>query len=316
MTGSSSSESRVNFVEETTRGTIPATPGFKALAFESISMLANPKITETKTLATKGERTDLVKNGFAVSGSVAGGLIYGLYDTFWESLLQGEWATNILKNSNEEKSFSIEQTIPLGAGASGLAYLRYRGLECVSGSLTLTADEPANVAFEMVGIGSDAAAMAVIASATYATLPADIKVLNSGGDVTSITTSAIGTQDCIRTMNIQFAFDGREEQSRIASDEPCGYSRGAFLPVITAEVYVEANFLAMYNHMRGDTSFELKIGIGTVTTDKYELKFPNCKLSEAPLVTSGTSPAFQNITILPLYDPTAGATAVLTREIT
>ena len=315
MTGSSSSEKRVNFVEETTRGEIPATPAFSALAFESISMLANPKITETKTLATKGERTDLVKNGFAVSGSVAGGLVYGLYDIFWESLFQGAWASNVLKNSNKEKAFAIEESIPLGAGASSLAYLRYRGLECVSGSLTLTADEPANIAFEMLGIGSDDAASAIISGATYAALPADIKVLNSGGDVTSIATTTVGTQDCIRTMDIQFAFDGREEQPRIASDEPCGYSRGAFLPVITAEVYVEDNFLAMYNHMRGDSSFALKIAIGTITTDKYELHFPNCKLSEAPLVTSDTGPAFQNITILPLYDTTEGATAVLTREI-
>ena len=75
-------------------------------------MLANPKITETKTLATKGERTDLVKNGFAVSGSVAGGLVYGLYDIFWESLFQGAWASNVLKNSNKEKAFAIEESIP------------------------------------------------------------------------------------------------------------------------------------------------------------------------------------------------------------
>ena len=121
-------------------------------------MLANPKITETKTLATKGERTDLVKNGFAVSGSVAGGLVYGLYDIFWESLFQGAWAIQCAgKIVIRKRRLRLRNPFRLVPGHRVWHICDIRGLECVSGSLTLTADEPANIAFEMLGIGSDSA---------------------------------------------------------------------------------------------------------------------------------------------------------------
>lgn len=313
MSGAGNNERRSSYVAETTAGTTPATPAFNRLPFNTLNMSANPRIGEQRSITAGGQRTGLSRNGFAVSGQASSGLIYGEFDDFFASLLQADWATNVLKNGTDQNTVTIEDTIPQGTGGS-LAYMRYRGVEVTNGTLNLTAGQPANVSFDLIGIGSDDAATTAITGATYSD-PSSVDAMNSGTDIGTILMSGLGTLDCMRSAEVRLTNEGKDEQLRLSSADLCGISRGTMVPTITGEFYVEDNFVTIYNANRSGTSFALTIPIGSVSGSKYELYFPKCEFSEAPLVTGESGPAFQNFTILPMYDSTEACTVRLTRAI-
>lgn len=313
MAGASNTERRSSYVVETTAGTTPSTPAFNRLPFNTLNMTANPRVNEQRSITAGGQRTGITRNGFAVSGSASSGLIYGEFDDFFKTLFQGDWASNVLKNGDERHTVTIEDTIPQGQGGS-LSYLRYRGVEATAATLALTAGSDATISFDLIGVGSDDAATAAITGSTY-TDPTSIDVIGSGSDIGTITMSGMGTLDCMRSAEVRFAYEGKEEQLKISSDDLCGISRGAMIPVISGEFYIEDNFVSIYNACRAGTEFALTIPIGSVTNKKYDLYFPKCEFSEAPLVTGESGPAFQNFTIMPKYDSTEACTVRMRRAL-
>ena len=334
MAGAANSEIRTSYVKESAAGAdLSAGAQFVLTSFESVNITANPRITENRSLSHGGQRFSISRNGVSVAGSASGPMIYGNYDDFFESLFQGEWSSNVLKNGVDQKTLAIESRSPQGAGADRFTYLGYKGIECSGGTIELTAGSSATVSFEMIGVGSTdaqkaasggtaatanaAARLAAWGSAPNAayTSPPETESIGSGSDIGTITMSGLGELDCMRSLSISFAQEGREEQPRLSSDDLCGISRGAMLPVLTGEFYVEDNFAAIYNAARNGTEFSMTIPIGKETTKKYSLVFPNCEFAEAPLVTSDTGPAFQNFRILPKYDATQQASVVLTRAV-
>jgi hypothetical protein len=313
MAGASNTERKTSIVIETTAGSTPATPSFKRLPVNVLNMSANPRVVEQRSIIAGGQRTGISRNGFAVSGSLSSGLIYGEFDDFFESMFQGSFASDVLKNANDTVAMTIEDSIPQGSGGS-LAYLRYRGVEATGGTLNLVAGQDAALSFDLIGSGSDDAATSIITGATYADA-GSFDTIGSGSDIGTITMSGMGDLDCMRSCEVRFTKEGKDENLRISSDDLCGISRGAMLPVVAGEFYVEDNFVDIYNASRAGTSFALTIPIGSVANEKYELFFPDCEFVEAPLVTGENGPAFQNFSIMPKFDTTEDCTVRLTRNI-
>lgn len=314
MAGASNLEVRDAFVVETTPGTTPSTPAFKTSSFDQINLTANPRVSESFPRGAFGQRFAVGRNGIAVSGSARGKLIYGEYDDFFASLFQDDWSTNVLVNGQKQIAMTIEQAIPAGAGAASLHYLRFKGVEVVTGRLNLTAGEDATVELDLIGAGSDNAASAILAGATYAP-PTETAIIGSGSDIGTITMTGFSL-DCMESCVIDFGVSSKEEQPRISSDDACGITRGVMRPVITGRFYVEDEFLDIYNAARnGGADFALTIPIGKVATKKYELHFPACQFVEAPLETGDSGPAFQTFRILPKYHAATGGTVRLTRAI-
>ena len=314
MAGASNTERRSSYVVETAAGTTPATPAFKRLPFNTLSMTANPRISEQRSITAGGQRTGLTRNGFAVSGSASSGLIYGEFDDFFKSLFQNDWSSDVLKNGEGVHAVTIEDTIPQGQGGA-LSYMRFRGVEATAGTLSLTAGQDATISFDFLGVASDDAATTAITGSTY-TDPTSINVIGSGSDVGTIAMSGLGTLDCMRSCEVRFTNEGKDEQLKLSSNDLCGINRGAMLPTISGEFYVEDNFITIYNASRAGTSFALTIPIGSVSGSKYDLFFPKCEFSETPLITGESGPAFQNFTILPMYDDTQACTVRMRRALT
>lgn len=314
MAGASNNERVDAYILEVTPGTTPATPAFTKAPFDTLQMTGNPRISEAQLIAFGGQRSGIGRNGIAVAGSASGKLLYGEYDTFFESLFQDQWSTNILVNDYEQYTMTIEQSIPEGAAAGTTLYNRFRGVEAVSGTIVITAGSDVEVTFDLIGTGSDDAATAIIAGATYAD-PTNTNVIGSGADIGTITLGALDPADCIRSLTIDWGVVSKDEQLRISSDDACGINRGVMRPIITGEFYVEDNFVAIYNAARAGTDFAMTIPLGSVTAEKYLIEFPSCEFVEAPLTTALDGPAFQTFRILPKYDATTVGTAKLTRAI-
>jgi hypothetical protein len=300
MTGSASSQLRSAYVAETTAGTIPATPGFTTLA-DAALITATPEIIEQRTLPALGARSGQAVGGITVSGTMGGKLVYGNLDPILETLLQGAWATNVLKDGKTVKTVAIENTIPAGVGGTS-TMMRYRGVQAVGGSLVLASREEIGYSLDLRGMGSDAATTTAIAGASYSD-PTNVTPLASGVDVGTVVFNGY-TLDCMARAEIQFAFEGREDQPKLASNDLCGIARGAFLPVITARIYVESNFLAIYNAARANhTAFSVTFPLGSVSGSKYTLEFPQCAFASGNLDFSGAN-AIQEVVINPQYDAT------------
>ncbi len=313
MTGAANVDLQEAYVNEVTAGTTPATPAFTKTSFDTLTLSAAPRISESFPRAAKGQRGGIGRNGIAVTGSAQGKLIYGAYDDFLASLFQADWSSDVLINGQGQNTMSIEQAIPQGAGGA-FAYTRFRGIEVVTGQLSLTAAQDASVSFDLIGSGSDPATPTAIAGATYAD-PTETAIIGSGSDIGTITMSGFDPLDCMESASVDFGVADKSEQPRLSSDDACGINRGAMRPTITGRFYVEANFISVYNASRTGTEFALTIPIGQVTNKKYELYFPKCEFTETPLQTGETGPAFQSFTILPKYDSGIGGTCRLTRAI-
>ncbi|WP_108482260.1 phage tail tube protein [Oceaniglobus ichthyenteri] len=311
MAGTSTSQIKSAFIKEATPGTTPATPGFTTM-HDGAMMVAKPLVVSGTSLTAKGQRSGHGILGIDVTGTLEGPLVYGVLDDWLESLLQGAWSADVLKNGSATKSLTVENTIPAGNGGTA-TMLRFRGVEATSGTLTLKAREQANLNLTLLGRGSDPATTTAIAGATYAD-PARSDPLSSGQDVGTIAFNTF-TLDCMESLDINFAFEKREIQPKISSDDLCGITRGDFLPVLTANMYVESNFLAIYNAARATHSpFSVTVPLGSITGEKYTLVFPACHFGSTEIDMSGNT-VMQKIEILPQYDKTAEATLIVTRAV-
>lgn len=312
MAGAASTQLRSAYVAETTAGTTPSTPGF--LTMDNPAMMrATPSIIESKTLIAGGARGGQGVGGIEVSGSMSGPMIYGNFDTWLESLLQGAWSANVLKDGKTIKSVTVENAIPAGAGGT-TTMMRYRGVQAVGGTITAKSREDVHISLDLRGMGSDAATTTAIAGATY-TAPSNLTPLASGVDVGSITMAGY-TLDCISEVEIQFTYEGREDQPKVGSNDLCGITAGALVPVIRARIYVDANFLAIYNAARANhTAFAVSIPLGSVSGSKYTVDFPLCAFASGDL-DFGAANAMHDVVIYPQYDDATNDSVVkITRAV-
>lgn len=312
MAGSASNQLRSAYVAETTVGTIPATPGFTTFNDPAL-MKASPRISESRTLQAKGARGDQAVAALEVSGAMSGKLLYGNLDPVLETLFQGAWSANVLKDGKTIKSVAIENTIPAGQGGTS-TMLRYRGVQAVGGSIIAEAGADITYSLDLRGIGSDAGTTSAIAGSTYSD-PSDTIPLTAGVDVGSVTMAGY-TVDCLSRVEMQFGYEDRNDQPKLGSTDLCGITAGACVPVINARVYVDSNFLAIYNAVRANHSaFAVSVPLGSVSGSKYTVAFPQCAFAMADMDFSGPD-AFHDVTIYPQYDATTELCVVkITRAV-
>lgn len=311
MTGSASNQLRSAFIAETTAGTIPSTPAFTT-SDVPILLTATPNMIESKTQHALGARSSVSVGGIEVSGNMSGPLIYGNYDGWLETLLQGAWSSDVLKDGKTVKTMTVENEIPAGVGGTGTD-LRYRGVEATGGTITLTSGADATFAFDLMGRGSDDATTTGITGATY-TDPTNVIPLASGVDVGTIVYNGY-TLDCFESSVINLTYENRERQTKLASNDLCGITRGALVPTITSRIYVESNFLAIYNAARANhTAFSVTYPLGSVSGSKYTLEFPKCHFAQADMDFSGAN-AMQDVSIMPIYDTSEDCVLKITRAV-
>lgn len=313
MTGTASSQVRSAYIAETTPGTIPATPAFTTL-HTIAHMTATPRGIEHMSQVSQGARLGRGIDQIDVNGDLpATPVVYGVYDDLLATLMQGSWSSDVLTDGKAETTVAIENALPAGVGGT-TTMMRYRGVEAISGTINLASRSAATIAMTLAGRGSDDATTTAITGATY-TDPTELDPLSSGADVGTIAFDGY-TLDCMESLEISFAFNNREKQARISSDDLCGITRGDFVPVLTAQMYVEDDFLTLYNAARSRTTsaFSVTIPLGSVSGEKYEIVFPSCHFESADLDLTGAN-SMQTVMIHPHYSVADGYVCEITRAV-
>ncbi len=313
MAGSSTNTLRSAYIKETTAGTTPSTPAFTTSA-DGFMMKAPAVPSVQSSLPASGGRDASTPAAIPVSGRKSGKLVYGREDDIFETLLQGAWSTDVLKDGKTIKTVSVENAIPAGAGGTN-TMMRYRGVQAVGGSLLMVAGEEISYDWELRGIGSDDSDTSIITSATYSDPTVDYPMVSSF-DVSVLTVGG-GTLDGVQRCEILFNYEGREDQPQVGNSfDLNGITPGAFRPEIRLRVYVDTNFAAIYDAARDeDAAFACDINIGRTTGSKYTIDFPDCQFGPSELDFSGQT-GFHDIVVLPNYDPTSDiAVCKITRAV-
>jgi len=306
MPFASGSGARLAYVAETVFGTTPATPTFKTLRATGAGMRTN-KVTGTSN-EIRADRN--VSDEFLLGQDVAGSYniewSYGSFDELLEGLLQGTWASDILKNGVTPKSFTFEETLEMGATDSFSRFtggmvngmtLNIASRAAVTGSLSLMAQK------ETLGT-------AIVTGATY-TAPGTEPISTASANVASLTVA--GSTPKVRSLTLEITNNLRTRPV-VGSQFSEEFGAGRFEVTGTVEAYFESN--ALYQSVLDHAGGALSFIIGNAANKKTRFDLPKIIFGNGERRVGGNDDdVMVNIPFRAVYEATEACTLKLTRAV-
>lgn len=310
---SSTAQLRSAAVVETTPGTTPASPGFKtfhtpAIFDDSVTRYHQPSLVAGGALIGDALLEKPVKGKISNAP-----MVYGLYDTLFESLFQATFSTNVLLDGKSRQALTFENAIPAGLAGS-LTMKRYLGVEAIGTTINASARDGIKCSFDLMGMQSQATSTTALAGATY-TDPTNNDAFSSNTDIGTITFAGY-TLDDLASLDMSFTYEGREEQPKLGTDALAGITRGTLRVSIAAKFYLQTNFAAMYDAAQTtlQTAAKITVNLGSISGKKYRFEFWNAHVDLAAPDFSGAT-AFQMVTITGVYSAANTGVITMTRAL-
>ena len=301
---------RLAEVPEAIYGEVPATPAFKQVRYTGESLSFAP----TTVLSAGMNPQRSVEDSILTGGSVTGTINYELskeawYEDFLAGAMCNDWTTNALKVGTVLKSFTVEKTLPVGAGVTD--YHRIPGSIVNGFTLSIAPNAIVTGTFDMLGKSYDTESAAV-AGSTYvapalnpvftAPLVTDI-VIEGVPAVGKCFTSMVLTLnnnyralECIGTLGAREMSMGRAEITFAFS---LYYADATLLDYLTAQTEL-------------DISFTLTDSATPANTYAYALH--RVKLTQCNVVAGGTgTDVLAECVATALLDKTANTPLTITR---
>lgn len=297
---------RVAYIAESAFGTTPATPTFKTMRVTGNGLRTNKTTGTSDELQIDRNVRDEFQLGQDVSGAYDFELSYGSFDDFLEAVAQGTWATDVLKNGSTVKTFTVEETLEMGATDS---YSRFVGAMANSMSLSIASRAKITGSLNMMA-QKETLATAIISGATY-TAPNSEPIWTSSAHVASLSVAA-GTPK-VRSLSIEMTNNLRTRPvvGDLYSQE---FGSGRFETTGTIEAYFESN--ALYQSVLDHGSGALSFTIGTTTLKKYTVLFPKIIFGNGERRPGGNDDdVMVSIPFRAVYDATEAATVKITRAV-
>lgn len=313
MAGSASTALRSAFVTETTQGTTVATPAFKTLHEPILFTDAQKRMGQPSLVAGGALVGDSLLYREYVGKISAAPVVYGLYDTFFESLFQAAFSSNVLNDGKAASFFTVENTIPNGVGGAS-KMKRYTGVEAVGGSIAVDARGGVTMDMDFIGISGIGYTGTAIVGSTY-TDPSNNDPFSATTDVGAVTFAGM-TLDDIASAKIDFTYDGKVPQPKVGTDDLVGIARGAYQPIITLKCYVGTNYSTNSDAARAQTQTAAKVTVnmGSITLKKYKWEFNLCYLDSAMSDFSGAN-GFITLVLRANYSTSTSSVMTLTRAV-
>lgn len=306
MPFASGSEVRVAYVAETVFGTTPATPSFKTARVTTGGLRTNKQTgTSDERQADRNVRDEFLL-GLGAGGNYAAELSYGTFDDWIEAVLCGTWTTNVLKNGSTRRSFTVEETLELGATDS---FSRFTGAVLGGASLSLTAREKASLSFDWLA-QKETLATAIVVGATYAA-PNTKAIMTASKSVAAL--DVAGSTAKVRSLTLAIANNLRErpEVGSLYSNE---FGIGRCDVTGTIEAYFESN--ALYQSVLDHGSGALSFTIGDVTAEKYTILLPKIRFGDGERRVGGNNDdVMVSIPYRAILDDTEACSIKITRAV-
>lgn len=291
---------RIALVGETTPGVTPATPGFRTVRTTGEGIGFDYQSTVSGELA--GE-TRGVRDSILTGGEVTGPINFELSkDATFEDMVAAvfgqDWGDDPLSIGatvddlyvgNEKKTFTVEKTWDMGAGAPDpFLYHRYKG--CIPDTLTLDLrpNQPITGSLNFIGQSLETAATA-IAGATYTA--ASTTPVMTAPNVTGITLYD-GATVIVGLATSTFLRLGVSLNSNVRSISGIGTLGakdavlGRFEGTIDFQIYFASN--ALLDGLKNQTDYRLVVTMNDALGNAYELEFPRVRIATAKVVAGGT----------------------------
>ena len=303
---SQNSRASLATIVEATFGTTPSTPTLITLPFATHS-LDDTRQTLGGTDIRGDEMERFLRLGdVTVAGDITGDFRKGDYDTLLESVMRGEWATNVLKVGTTPKFMTIEET-----AADIDQFRQFKGMTANTMNIAVTSGSstPVQVTFGMMGreVTQSATTVATTLTAASSNSPfdhhsGDFALGNVGSSSTACVTAI--SFDVARNYETTFCVGDPFTKSMVSGN-------AAITGTFTA-YYEDETLLARYT---GETLTELELSVDDETgANPYTFLFPSVKFTGAPVPVSGpTGARMVEIPFTALYDATEGSNLVITR---
>lgn len=272
------SQTRLAYITEATWGTTPATPAFQNSRFTGEAV--NPNIENAVSDEIRADRNipDLVQVGSDAGGTVDIELSYGSFDDWLESLMYNAWATNVLKNGNIEKSFTLEKTFEAGTTDQ---FHRYTGMVANGLTLAMQTNQIVTGSFEFMGKGLSVA-QAIITGATYTAVNAN-PVINAASNFASLTMTGV-TGPELTALNINITNNLRG-QKVLGSVDNRAIGTGRFEVTGDLTAYFENE--EMFDLFLAGTGADLSFQLGGASSKNYVFNLANIKFETGEVVAGG-----------------------------
>jgi hypothetical protein len=306
MAIASGSGRRIAYIAEATYGATPATPTFKVLRVTGGGPRTTKATDTSKEIRQDRNVSDEMQLGQDVAGDYDFELTYGTFDDMLEAVMQGAWATNVLKNGVTPKSFTFEETLEMGATDS---FSRFTGIMANSMSLAIAARAVVTGSLSLMG-QKELLDTAIITDATYTAANTE-PVWTSSASVASL--SVLGGTPKVRSLNLEMNNNLRTRTS-VGSLYSEQFGSGSFDATGTAEIYFESN--ALYQSVLDHGGGALSFTIGTTTLKKYTFLMPKIILGNGERRPGGNDDdVMVSLPFRAVYDATEACSLKITRAV-
>lgn len=289
----------LHYIAEVTAGTTPSTPAMTEIPHTGSTIELAKTTFESQELSSDRQIKDSRHGVRRVNGDIPIELAYGVFDDFIEAVTQGTWATNVLKCSTTQRSFSIEETF-----ADIDRYQIHRGMTVNSMTVNATPDAIVTGSFNFLGMNSavptsvqvNASAVSVSANSKFDSFTATI---NEGGSAIAVVTSLDFTIE--NGLNPTYVI-GTAGVESITS----GRSRA------TGNVRAYFENETLYNKFLNETASSLDVTF-TDGTSSLKFDFKNVRYNGAAKPVNGEGPVEITMPFIAIYDSSAATNVVITR---
>lgn len=199
MTVAEGSLVRVAYIPEVTINTIPATPAWQTTRYEKSDLGVSKQTDIPNEVDPSGNVQSITDVGRSITGSLDTLLSFGTYDKFFESLLRGNWASNVLVNNILPITVAFEETYEQGAVD---AYMRYTGCRINTLDLGLDVKKSVTAKWGVMGITQPTPTTAILSGATYVA-PTTSEVFNAALNLSGLTISGITNSPVMTSFNMK-----------------------------------------------------------------------------------------------------------------
>jgi hypothetical protein len=299
------------YIEETVRGTTPATPVFKAVRHTGTTLALSKNTIQSEEIRNDRQIADFRHGAFQVGGDVSIELSYGSFDDILEAVLCGTWAadtpgvgTDQLKAAADRRYFTLERYFA-DIEVADKPYHRFTACEFASLSLQISADAMITGSFTVVGSGMETDTV-IVAGATYGaaetTTPLDSFTgsLNENGSTIAVITEI--------SLTLENGIDPRFVVGSKESIQP-SIGRSNCSGTITAFFENSTLLEKFINETESDIDFTLPDGAG----NQYKFILPCIKYNGGQPDVSGEGPITLSMPFQALLDSTEATNLVIER---
>lgn len=291
-----------SIIKETTAGTLPGTGTLLGLDYIPGTMpvyradgITSPTLKANRASAGSRRVNYRVEGGFNVHFCRDAAV-----ELLLESALSGAWATNVLKASNADTSFSIEEKMIEGAGS---LYQRFLGCQVSSFSLSCPFDSNAEATFDIIGMDRD---QETTASSLGSATAAGTKTKLTGLDVSNVTIAGLTATYTSLDLSVTH---NRETQGQFGSAAARGIGTSGNREVTLTLKGYRADFTP--ESIIGDDPIAVSFTMGS-GVNGYTFSLP-AAYGSLPENEMDASKALFTVTFTAAYDTTAATDFQITR---